>query len=124
MNSVELVKQICKERKIPISKLERECNFSNGYINKLKEGKFPSDRLMTIANYLGVSEIYLMTGGVGISQHQKEYYYNKETADMAQQIFENRDMRLLFDAARNSKPEDLKMAADLLERLKGTNPDA
>ena len=39
MDSVELVKNICKERKIPISKLERDCGFSNGYIRKLKEGK-------------------------------------------------------------------------------------
>lgn len=46
MNSVELVKSICKERKIPISKLEMDCGFSNGYVRKLKEGKFPSDRLL------------------------------------------------------------------------------
>jgi hypothetical protein len=43
---------------------------------------------------------------------------------MAQKLFENQGMRILFDAAQNSRPEDLKMAADLLERLKGTNTDA
>lgn len=62
MNSVELVKSICKERKIPISKLERECGFGNGYIGQLKNGTFPSDRLMLIADYLNVSSHYLMTG--------------------------------------------------------------
>lgn len=62
MNSVELVKDICKERKIPISRLEKDCGFSNGYIRKLKEGKFPSDRLLKIAEYLGVPLSYLMTG--------------------------------------------------------------
>lgn len=62
MNSVELVKEICKERKIPISRLERECGFSNGYIRKLSEGKFPSDRLLKIADYLDLSFEYLMTG--------------------------------------------------------------
>ena len=62
MNSVELVKKICNERKIPISRLERECGFSNGYIRKLQEGKFPSDRLLKIAEYLGLPLSYLMTG--------------------------------------------------------------
>lgn len=62
MNSVELVKKICKERKIPISRLEKDCGFSNGYIRKLKEGKFPSDRLDIIAKYLNLSVEYLMTG--------------------------------------------------------------
>lgn len=62
MNSVELVRNICKERKIPISRLEKDCGFSNGYIRKLKEGKFPSDRLLKIAEYLDVPLSYLMTG--------------------------------------------------------------
>lgn len=49
---------------------------------------------------------------------KKAYYFDKETGDKAQELFENPDMRILFDAARNSKPEDLQMAADLLKRLK------
>lgn len=62
MDSVELVKNICKERKIPISRLEKECGFSNGYIRKLKEGKFPTDRIQKISDYLGISLEYLTTG--------------------------------------------------------------
>jgi len=62
MDSVELVKKICAERKIPISKLEKDCKFSNGYIRKLKEGKFPSDRLLIISQYLDLPISYLMTG--------------------------------------------------------------
>ena len=62
-NSVDEVKRICKERKIPISKLEQACGFSNGYVGKLREGKFPADRLYSISQFLGVSVDYLMTGG-------------------------------------------------------------
>lgn len=60
MNSVEKVKMICKERKIPISKLESECGFANGYIGQLRKGVFPSDRLEKIANYLNVTIQFLM----------------------------------------------------------------
>lgn len=62
MNSVERVKQICKERKIPISKLERDLGFSNGYIGQLRKGVFPDNRLYSIANYLNVTIDYLMNG--------------------------------------------------------------
>ena len=62
MNSVERVKSICKDRKIAISKLERELGFSNGYIAQLRKGTFPADRLADIAAYLSVSTEYLLTG--------------------------------------------------------------
>lgn len=62
MNSVERVKAICKERKIPISKLEKDLGFSNGYIGQLRKGVFPADRLAAIAEYLELTAEYLMTG--------------------------------------------------------------
>ena len=62
MNSVERVKAICKERKIPISKLESDLGFSNGYVGQLRKGVFPADRLAKIANYLEVTTDYLLSG--------------------------------------------------------------
>ena len=40
MNSVERVRQICKSKKIPISKLEKDLGYSNGYISQLRKGVF------------------------------------------------------------------------------------
>ena len=62
MNSVERVKAICKERKIPISKLESDLGFSNGYVGQLRKGVFRGDRLAKIASYLNVTTDYLLTG--------------------------------------------------------------
>lgn len=53
-----------------------------------------------------------------IGNNSGTYYMNKETVEMAQKLFENKDMRLLFDAAKDAAPEDLKMAHDLLMRMK------
>lgn len=69
MNTVELVKSICKERKIPISKLERDLGYANGYIGQLRKGTFPSNRLAEIAQYLSIPTSYLMNGG---SEDEKE----------------------------------------------------
>ena len=62
MNAVERVKSICKQRKIPISKLETDLGYGNAYISGLKKGVFPNDRLEEIANYLNLSSHYLSTG--------------------------------------------------------------
>lgn len=115
MNSVERVKAICKERKIPISKIERDLGYANGYIGQLKKGVFPADRLQDIAEYLGVSSEYLLNGD---EKESDKYYLNDETAKMAQALFENRDLRVLFDAARDASPEDLKTTYDMLMALK------
>ena len=72
MTSVERVKAMCKDRKIAISKLEKELGFSNGYIGQLRKGVFPDDRLRMIADYFGVSVEYLMTGNEQKRQKSSE----------------------------------------------------
>lgn len=72
MNTVERVKSICKERKIPISKLERDLNFGNAYISGLKKGSIPDDRLRLISEYLELSVEYLMTGETKIEKYSDE----------------------------------------------------
>lgn len=115
MNSVDRVKNICKERKIPISRLERDLGFSNGYIGQLKKGIFPADRLNSIANYLNLSPQYIMTGQ---ENETDQYYHDDETTQIAQEIFKNKELRLLFSAARDANPEDLKTTHDMLMALK------
>lgn len=60
MNSVERVKALCKEKKHPISRLEKDLGFANGYIGQLRKGTFPADRLQAIADYFGVTTDFLL----------------------------------------------------------------
>lgn len=61
-NSIQLVRDLCKKHAIPIAKLEKDCGFSNGYLNPKKMSKLPFDRAIAIADYLGVSPDYILTG--------------------------------------------------------------
>ena len=61
-NSIQYVREICKERGIPVSRLERDCGFANGYLNPQKLQKLPYDRAVIIARYLDLSIDYLLTG--------------------------------------------------------------
>ena len=51
-------------------------------------------------------------------QETVSYYTNPETAKVAQEIFDNADLRILFDAAKDSSPEQLKLAAKVLREFK------
>lgn len=101
MTPLDRVKEICKERKIPISRLERDCGFSNGYIRNLREGTLSAERTMIVAKYLGVSTTYLMTG----EEDETGYYLNPETAKIAQEMFEDKEIRSLFHMKRNMDPD-------------------
>ncbi|MCI8763873.1 MAG: XRE family transcriptional regulator, partial [Lachnospiraceae bacterium] len=69
-----------------------------------------------IADYFNVSVEYLMGGEE--KEDSPVYYTNEETAAIAQDIFENRELRLLFDAARDAEPEDLTAVHGMLLALK------
>ena len=51
---VEYVRDFCRTHKIPISGLEKECRFSNGYLNPQKLSKIPYDRALEIKNFMDI----------------------------------------------------------------------
>lgn len=53
-----------------------------------------------------------------LTKRKSKYYIDDETAKMAQSIFENKDLRMLFDAAQDAKPEDLQTVHTMLLALK------
>ena len=125
MDTVERIKELCKRKGIAISRLEKACGFSNGYIRSLREGTMPADRLFKVAAFLNVSPEYLVSGKYSPkeSTEGKVYYFNDETAQIAQEIMENPNLHALFKAARGLPPKDMDITTDLIERLKSTNPD-
>ena len=113
MDTVERIKSICKERGIAISRLERECGFSNGYIRSLREGMMPADRLFKVAQYRGLTPEYLMSG-----EHPVEYHFDPETAKIAQEIYDNPDLHFFFDSMRDTSPKNIKLLKEFLTVLK------
>ena len=69
-----------------------------------------------IADYFDVSVDYLMTGEE--KKVGEKYYLNEETAQVAQEIFENKELRALFDVQRDMEPEDLKALHNMALALK------
>lgn len=61
-NRVQYVRDLCKERNIAISQLEKDCGFSNGYLNPKKMSKISYERAVIIAEYLKVPVSDILEG--------------------------------------------------------------
>lgn len=94
-------------------------------INKIESGinGISQKRIVAFAHALNTTIEYLMEMDDVEESEQHKYYYNEETAKIAQEIFDNKDLHALLDSARGNKPENLRLAAEMLARMKDTNPD-
>jgi SOS-response transcriptional repressor LexA len=55
MNIVERIRDICQKLDVPISRLEQDLGFGNGFLNPKKISDLKVSRLLKILNYLGIS---------------------------------------------------------------------
>lgn len=115
----EIFEKLLAERGITPYKLSKETGISTATLTSWKQGKYTPkpDKMKKIADYLGVSVNYLATGEESDLSDGK-YYINEETQEMAQAIFKNKELRLLFSEAMDAQPEDLKATHDILLALK------
>ena len=102
-------------------------------INKIESGQrsLTRDKIKDIAEIFGVSPLLILgydedeqlykklySKTDSIESAPEGYYTNPETAEIAQEIFDDPDLRTLFHVARNASPEQLKLAKEMLEMMK------
>lgn len=133
----ENIKRLRQEHGMTQEELAKKLGYTDrSIVAKIESGAvdLSTSRIIAIANVFGVSPTQLMgwaddsdaqqnSSHEYISSSGEKYYFSDEAAAVAQEVYEDSSLRMLFDAARDAKPEDLKMAADMLKRFKGTNPD-
>lgn len=72
-------------------------------------------KVQALADYFGINKSDLIEEK---NESDTSYYLNDETKKIAQEIYENKELGLLFDAARTAEPEDLKTVHTMLTALK------
>lgn len=114
----EIFSQLLQKFGVTAYKVSKATGISQSSLSDWKLGKVTpkTENMKKIADYFGVSVEYLMTGEE--KEGGETYYLNEETSKMAQDIFENKELRLLFDTARDAEPEDLKAVHTMLLALK------
>lgn len=100
------------------SEVAKETGITKSTFTDWKNGRSnPKDeKLRKIAALFGCTVEYLKTGEDSSSMNG--YYLNDETAAIAQDIFENKELRALFSVQKDMSPEDLKALHNMALALK------
>lgn len=107
---------LCKGNNVTPYKVAQETGVSTATLSSWKTGRYmpKEDKVQKLADYFGVSidafKSYEPNGPV--------YHIDGKAAKIAQEIFDNPNLRALFNVASDSKPEDVRMATDMLSRFK------
>ena len=112
----ERIKELCGKEGIAITALEKELGFGRGSLSKIDRNSPSSARLQMIADRLGVTTQYLLTGKNEAEKEPKGYFLSDETLEAAQFLAQNPDYKVVFDSVRKVKPEDLAFIKEMIDR--------
>ncbi len=103
--------------------LSEKTGIPKSSINQYLSGyaKPKDDRIFLLSKALGVTESWLI--GYDEDEDDDHYYINPETRRLAQEIYQNPDLRILFDASRNLEPDDIHAVTNMIKRFKGKSED-
>ena len=89
------------ERGLRIADVAKATGISYSTFTDWKAGRYTpkAEKRQIIADFFNVPLEYLDTG-----EMPEQYYFNPETAQIAQEIYDDKDLHALFDAARGSSP--------------------
>lgn len=73
------------------------------------------NKIEMMANYFGVSKSELVEDKS--IDTDNSYYLNDDAREMAQFMFDNPEYKVLFDATRNVKKEDIEFVKEMIDRL-------
>ena len=73
-------------------------------------------KVQALADYFHINKSDLIEDK---STTEKSYYTNKETQQLAQEIFDNPDLKMLFDTTRDCTTEDMKKLISMVKDFKG-----
>lgn len=116
----EIFESLLRKENVTATDVSKATGIPRSAFTDWKKGRSTPkvDKLQKIADYFGVSMEYLSAGKLS-----EDYYLNDETAQIAQEIFDDPNLRALFCAARGVKPEQMKLAEQMLRQFKETNID-
>lgn len=116
MEFKDRLKTLRESRGLSQLELSKELGVSSGLIALYETGKrSPSkEKMEIIADYFNVSMDYLTGRELG-----SVYYLDPEVAEMAQEIHDNKGLRILFDTTRNVTKEDLQIVIDIAKKMFG-----
>lgn len=79
-------------------------------------------KVQLLADYFGIGKTDLIDEKE--DQAEDHYYLNDDARDLAQFMFENPEYKVLFDASRKVKKEDIDFVKQMIDRVRGDSDDS
>lgn len=118
----KVYERLLRERGVTTAEVCKATGISQSTMSnwKKRQNMLSAKNAQLVADYFGVSIDYLSTGK---QSNTDGYYLDPRTAEIAQEIANNKELGGLFDTARTAKPEDLETVQTMLEALKRKERD-
>ena len=102
--------------------LMNDLNLSSSTVSSWCTGqKFPRmGKIQMLADYFNVMKSDLIEDK---SEPPETYYLNDDARDLAQFMFENPEYKVVFDASRKVKKEDIEFVKQMIDRVRGDVDD-
>lgn len=113
----DIFEKLCAEKGVTPYRVCKETGITTSTVSNWKAGRYTpkADKLQKIADFFGVSIEFLM--GKEEKEESPIYYTNEETAKLAQEMFEDEDMRSLFHMKKDMPPERFKAHIEFMKNL-------
>lgn len=106
------------------SDLINDLGFSSSTISNWCTGeKLPRmDKVQILADYFHINKSDLLEDKSN-SNEDETYYLNDDAREMAQFMYENPEYKVLFDASRKVKKEDIDFVKQMIDRMSNKGDD-
>ena len=104
--------------------LAEKCGYTDrSSIAKIESGKadVPQKKIKVFADALNVNPSFLLQEIGSNNAVESNYYHDEYTRDLADFLHKNPDYKVLFDASRKVKPEDIEFVKQMIDRVRGTD---
>ena len=114
MTGYEYFEQVLKSKGLKPFDVSKGTNIRSGVFSDWKAGRYTpkADKMQKIADFLGVPVEPLL--GVQTDVHTDTYYKDAMSAMIAQQMFEDDEIRSLFHIKRNIPADRFKTFYDMI----------
>ena len=77
-------------------------------------------KIQILADYFGINKSDLLEEK---SEQEENYYLNDDARELAEFMFKNPEYKVLFDASRKVKKEDIEFVKQFMDRMRGDFDD-
>ena len=113
------IKELCKKVGVTVTGLENELGFARGSLSKIDQHVPSADKVRKIAERLGSTPDYILYGT--LEEHKsisgKSYYFDDQTAQLAQDLFSDPKYNFMMSGTRKITPEQFNVMQSMLKEF-------